>query len=231
MGTPSLHLSLMAWPVTCTAVKFSPTATMGESRRWSLVPDTCAHLEGQGLPSSTRAGPLSALPGEGWHHPRAGRQHVAGSTWSSLQQPRPADGQRLRGPEPWSRVGGSSVLYAVQAAGVPSFSLITQGTFERALVWPQDPVPTCFSAHSLQVFGEMRKQDDEAGGAGILRHLSLVAHASCVLFSHPWPAFPAVWREPLRLCVHRWCTPGLSRLATVHVWQVRGFPRPQGHVP
>lgn len=44
------------------------------------------------------------------------------------------------------------VLYAVQAAGVPSFSLITQGTF-RGLWWPQDPVPTCFSAHSLQVFG------------------------------------------------------------------------------
>ena len=41
-----------------------------------LVLGACAHLEGQGLPSSTGAGPLLAPPGEGWHHPRAGRQQV-----------------------------------------------------------------------------------------------------------------------------------------------------------
>ena len=34
------------------------------------------------------------------------------------------------------------------------------------------------------------------------------ARELCSVYSHPCPAFPAVWREPLRLCAHCWPHPG-----------------------
>lgn len=68
--------------------------------------------------------------------------------------------------------------------------------------------------------------------AGILRHLSLVAHASqCSVQPLRVARFPAVWREPFgSVCTglaHTWAlTPGhCARLAG------QGLPRPQGHVP
>ena len=60
----------------------------------------------------------------------------------------------------------------------------------------------------ISVFRGMRKQYGEAGGAGVLRQISLTERASCVVYSHPCPAFPAAWREPLRLRALL-ATPGL----------------------
>ena len=68
-------------------------------------------------------------------------------------------------------------------------------------------MPTCFVAHSFQVFREMRKQHGGAGGAGTLPQTSLIARELRSVYSHPCPAVPAEWREPLRLCVHCWLTP------------------------